>query len=115
MTSIEYPADVNRELSALRDQAELGAKVLADAEIKLVQLTLAADRIEALTYLDTSGTDTFRKFSAKVKAMDAIEAAELAKVEVNRIKIKLKQITDAQMNVQTQARMIELQWKTAGR
>jgi hypothetical protein len=51
---------------------------------------------------------------AKLKAMDAKEAAELAKVEVNRIKLKLKHLSESQMNIQTQSKMIELQWRTAG-
>lgn len=112
---IEYPQDVIRELGALRDQAELGAKVLADAEIKLVQLELAADKQESLVFLEAQGSVADRNHVARIKSIDQREAAELAKVEVNRIKVKLKQLSEAQMNVQTQARMVELQWKTAGR
>jgi len=111
---IEYPQDVIRELALLRSQAEQGVGVLAEAEKKQVLLALEADKLEALTYLEATGTDTHRKMVAKLKALEATEAAELARVEVNRVKLKLKQISEAQMNVQTQARMVELQWKTAG-
>lgn len=114
MTEIEYPGDVIRELSLLRAQAEKGIAILAEAEQKHVRLSMEADRIEALAYLEAGGSIPERQAVAKLKALDAIEAAELAKVEVGRIKLKLKSISEAQMNVQTQARMVELQWKTAG-
>lgn len=111
---IEYPTDVIRELASLRSQAEQGVGVLAEAEKKHVLLALEADKVEALAYLESGGSIPERQAVAKLKALDAREAAELAKVEVNRVKLKLKQISEAQMNVQTQARMVELQWKTAG-
>jgi hypothetical protein len=114
LTEINYPGDVNRELSALRQQAEAGINYLADAETKLVKLALEADRIEALAYLEAGGSIPERQAVSKLKALEAKEAAELAKVEVNRVKLKLKHLSEAQMNVQTQARMVELQWKTAG-
>ena len=114
MTSIEYPADVIRELAALRAQSEKGVSILAEAEANLVRLDLAADRIESLAFLESQGSVADRNHIARLKALEAREASELAKVEVNRIKVKLKQLSEAQMNVQSQGRMVELQWKTAG-
>ena len=114
MTEINYPADVNRELAALRQQAELGINVLAEKEREYVKLSLEADRIEALTYLEAGGSIPDRNAVAQLKALDATEAAELCKVEVNRIKLKLKHLSESQMNIQTQSKMIELQWRTAG-
>lgn len=111
---IEYPQDVIRELAALRAQAEKGISILAEAERKHVTLSLEADRIEALAYLEAGGSIPERQAVSKLKALEATEAAELARVEVNRVKLKLKSLSEAQMNVQTQARMVELQWKTAG-
>ena len=111
---IEYPIDVIRELSSLRAQAEKGVSVLAEAETKQVRLALDAERAEALAFLEAQGTVADRQAVAKLASTDAREAAELAKVEVNRVKTKLKQLTEAQMAVQTSARMVELQWKTAG-
>lgn len=114
MAEINYPADVIRELAALRDQAEKGITYLAEVERKYVLCQLDADRIQSLVFLEAQGTVADREHVARLKSLEAREAAELAKVEVNRVKLKLKQLTEAQMNVQTQARMVELQWKTAG-
>jgi len=114
LTEIQYPGDVIRELSALRVQAEAGIGYLADKEKEYVKLSLEADRIEALTYLEAGGSIPERTAVAKLKALEAKQAAELCKVEVNRIKLKLKGLSEAQMNIQTQARMVELEWRTSG-
>ena len=112
--AIEYPGDVVRELNALRAQSEKGIAYLAETEAEFVRLELEADRIEALTFLDAGGTVADRQAVAKLKALEAREAAELKKVEVNRIKLKLRHLSEALNATQTAARMIELQWKTAG-
>lgn len=114
MSQIEYPQDVIRELASLRKQSEAGISYLAEVETKYVRLALEADRVEALAFIEAQGSVELRKAVSKLKALEALEEAELAKVEVNRVKLKLKQLTEAQMNVQSQARMIELQWKTSG-
>jgi hypothetical protein len=111
---IEYPADVVRELNALRAQAEKGIGYLADTEADFVRLDLEADRVEAATFLEAGGTVADRQAVAKLKALPAREAAELKKVEVNRIKLKLRHLSEALTATQTAARMIELQWRTAG-
>lgn len=114
MTSIEYPADVIRELSALRRDAERGVQILADAERKAVELELNLNKQESTIFITAKGSVADRTAIAKIKTAELRLEAEIARIEVNRIKLRLKQITEAQMNVQTQARMVELQWKTAG-
>lgn len=109
---IENPADVLAELNRLREQSERGIQVLADAEAKWVTLSLEAERVEALAFLEAGGTVADRTAISKLESLEAREAAELAKVEVNRVKTKLKQLSEAQMAVQTSARMVELGWKT---
>jgi hypothetical protein len=112
VSSIEFPLDVIRELAQIREQAEKGVQVLADAETKYVQLQLEAERVEALAFLSAEGAMDLRKHQATLASMEARQAAELAKVEVNRVKTKLKQLSESQMGIQTSARMIELQFKT---
>lgn len=114
MTSIEYPADVIRELTGIRAQAEKGVQILAEAEVKAVRLELEAERIESLAYLEAQGTIPDRTAIAKLKSLEAREAAELARVEVTRVKTKLRQLSEALGATQTAGKMIELQWKTAG-
>jgi hypothetical protein len=113
LTELETPLDVVRELGRIRATSERGIELLAEAERNLVALELAADRVEALALLDAQGTVVDRQAVAKLAAADAREEASMAKVEVNRIRLKLKHLTESMMAVQTSARMIELQWKTS--
>lgn len=112
MSNIEYPADVIRELASIRAQSEQGITYLADAETKLVHLELAAERAEALALLEAQGTVPERQAVSKLASQKEREAAMLARIEINRVKTKLKHLTDAQMAVQTAGRMIELEYKT---
>lgn len=111
---IENPNDVIVELSQIRAQSERGVGLLREAEVKLAGLVMAAERAEAAAFLDCQGTVADRQAIAKIKSQAEREAAELAKIEVSYIKSKLKSLSEAMMSVQTSARMIELQWKTAG-
>lgn len=114
MTEIVTPLDVITELASIRAQSEKGIGYLAEAEIKLVAAELAADRAEALALLQAEGTVVDRQAVAKLQSAAEREVAALAKVEVNRVRLKLKHLTESMMAVQTSARMVELQWKTAG-
>lgn len=111
---IETPHDVVVELAAIRAQSERGLTILKEAEQKLVAAVLAAEKAEAAAFLDAQGTVADRQAVAKIQALPVREAAELAKVEVSYVKAKLKSLSESMMAVQTSARMIELQWKTAG-
>lgn len=114
MSAIEYPADVVRELNSLRSQSERGIALLAETEAEYVRLELEADRIESLTFLEAQGSVADRNHVARLKALEARGAAELKKVEVNRIKLKLRHLSEALTATQTAGKMIELQWRTAG-
>jgi hypothetical protein len=39
---------------------------------------------------------------------------DLARAKLNRVKAKLRHLQDVQTNIQSQARMVELTYKTAG-
>lgn len=108
---IDSPGAVVRELADLRAQSQRGVEVLAEAEIKQVNLALDAERAEFLAFLEAQGTVADRQAIAKLASLEKRQQAELAKVEVTRIKTKLKQLSEAMMSVQTSARMVELEWR----
>lgn len=114
MTLIETPFQVISELARIRAESEKGVALLRDAEEELVRLELVAERVEYKAFLDAGGTVADRNAISRLQATEAKEAAELAKVRVNYIKTKLKHLTEATMAVQTTARMVEIQWRTAG-
>lgn len=108
------PDTIIAELVDIRRQAGKGADAQFEAEEDMVRLVLAAERIEALAFMEATGTVEHCKAVAKVKSEEARLAADIAKAKLNRIKTKLRQLSEAQMNVQSQARMVELMYKTAG-
>jgi hypothetical protein len=111
---IEYPADVIRELAFIRVESEKGVAYLAEAEIKAVRLHLDAELLEAKEFIKASGTVADRQAVAKIMSHEQRLDAEIAKVEVNRVKTKLRQLSESLNATQTAGKMIELQWKTAG-
>lgn len=111
---IVTPHDIISELARIRQESERGIALLAEKEAEAVRLELEADTAQAKALLQAQGTVADREAGAKLACTQARFNAALARVEVNRIKLKLKHLSEAMMAVQTSARMVELQWKTAG-
>ena len=112
---METPGQIVQELTAIRQQSEKGVALLAEAEEKFVGLESEAEKIEAKAFLDAQGTVADRQALAKLKSADAHFEADLAKVQVNRIKTKLKHLSESQMGVMAAAKLIELEWRQMGR
>ena len=108
---IRTPAEVVAALREIRDMSDKGLKLLSERERDLVVAELEADKVEALAYLEAKGTVEDRKQQAKLAVLEARQVAELLRVEVSRIKLKLRQLSENQMSIQTSARMIELEWR----
>lgn len=121
MELINSPGDVIAELATIRAQAGQGGQYLAEVEAKLIEAELAYDRAKALALLTIDEADKARKVTIPVREAQVEIATQeerrhvgLARIEVGRVKLKLKHLSEAMMAVQTSARMIELEWKTAG-
>jgi len=108
---METPKEVIRELEKIRNQSEQGIALLAEAEIKYLELASAADRVEATELLSAQGTIVDRQAVAKLKAMDVRFEADLAKVELNRIKAKIRHLSESQMAVMAAGKLIQIEWR----
>jgi hypothetical protein len=64
-----------------------------------------------LSLLNSEGAVAVREAIAKLDAAEARLAADLAKAELNRIRNKTKQLTDAGMLTATMAKQVELTYK----
>lgn len=109
---METPGQVIRELDRIRQQSEKGIEILAEAERKWLELESAADKLEASELLKAQGTVVDRQAIAKLKASDARFEADLAKVELNRIKSKIKHLSESMMAVMAAGKLIEMEWRT---
>jgi len=108
---METPKEVIKELEKIRNQSEQGVALLAEAEIKYLELASAADRVEATELLSAQGTIVDRQAVAKLKAMDVRFEADLAKVELNRIKAKIRHLSESQMAVMAAGKLIQMEWR----
>jgi|AntAceMinimDraft_11_1070367.scaffolds.fasta_scaffold41543_5 hypothetical protein len=108
---MESPKEVIKELERIRNQSEQGIALLAEAEVKYLELASAADRVEATELLSAQGTIVDRQAVAKLKAMDVRFEADLAKVELNRIKAKIRHLSESQMAVMAAGKLIQMEWR----
>jgi hypothetical protein len=73
-----------------------------------------AEKIELQALVEATGTVVDRQAVSKLASQDARFQAELAKIEMTRIKSKLKQLSESMMAVMAAGKMVEVTYKTAG-
>ena len=112
-SEIKTPDSIIRELIEIRDEASRGISVLYDCEIKLADASINAETIEAKSLINSTGNVAERQAQAKLESAEARLQEQLAKAEFNRVKTKLRLLEQAQMSVQTQARMVELTYRNS--
>lgn len=111
---IDSPDDIIKQLAEIRAEAARGVTAQYEAEVKMAELELVAETVEAKALLNAGGTVADRQAVAKIQAEEAALAAAIAKAEYNRVKTKLRHLDQAQSSLQTAARMLEVTWRTAG-
>lgn len=109
---METPGQVIRELEKIRQQSEKGIEILAEAERKWLELEAAAEKLEASELLKAQGTVVDRQAIAKLKSADARFEADLAKIELSRIKNKIKHLSESMMALMAAGKLIEMEWRT---
>ena len=109
---METPGQVIRELEKIRQQSEKGIEILAEAERKWLELESAAEKLEASELLKAQGTVVERQAIAKLKSADARFEADLAKIELSRIKNKIKHLSESMMALMAAGKLIEMEWRT---
>lgn len=114
MSEIVTPDVIIRELVSIRSEAQKGIEAQYEAEKELAEAVLALDTAEAKALLDAQGTVVDRQAIAKLKTEDERLRESLARAKFNRVKTKLRLLEQAQMSVQTQARLVELMYRSAG-
>lgn len=114
MDNLQTPDSIIDELVSIREEAQKGVAAQYNAEVKLAKASLECDRVESLSYLGHPGTAGEKNAQAKIACLEARDSELMAKAEYNRVKTKLRLLEQAQMSVQTQARLVELMYKSSG-
>lgn len=111
---LQTPDSIIRELVQIRSEATRGIDAQFAAEQKLARAVIDAETAEAKALLMASGSVAERQAIAKVETEALRFAESIARAEYNRVKTKLKLLEQSQMSVQTQARLVELMYRSAG-
>lgn len=106
------PQQVISELNRLQTLSEKGVQTLADAELKLAEAENAFEKAFAHAILKhDGGTAQTKEALAKLDTADEKFAMQLARIERDRVKNKLKQISEACVSVSVISRQVELQFR----
>lgn len=114
MMDFQTPDSIIGDLVAIRNEAAKGVEALFQAEKDLVQAELDYDRAYSEALIAVQGTVVDRQALALLQVLDVRERRDICRAVVSRVKTKLRVLSEQQMSVQTQARMVELTWKTSG-
>jgi hypothetical protein len=109
----QTPDSIIQELRLIRGESSKGVDALLSAEEALAHAELAYDTAYSRAILAHKGTALDKEALASLEAAESRLERDLARARVNRIKVKLKVLSEQQMSVQTQARMVELTWRTS--
>jgi hypothetical protein len=107
------PSHIVEELQRITKEMDKGASALYDSECKLADADSAYDRAVSLAFLNNSGTVADRQAVAKLQAIEEKLKADLARAEYNRIKTKMRTLSDQATMMAVMSKNVELQWRHA--
>jgi hypothetical protein len=106
------PGHIIQELQRLTAEMDRGSNALYDAECKLADADAAYDKAVSLAFINNQGTVADRQAVAKLQSVEAKLQADLARAEFNRVKVKMKTLSDQATMMAVMSKNVELQWRT---
>jgi hypothetical protein len=108
------PDNVILELKRIQADLEKAPDALFTAETKLAELEAELDKAESLAMLRAEGsTVADRQSIAKIEVSSIRLARDIARAELNRVKMKIKVLESASMATAVIGRQVEIMYKTA--
>lgn len=114
MNPIKTPDSVIAELDQIKTEVAQRARLIQDAEKRALEADRLAKREFALAYKRASGSVEDRKQQATIDADDFFQARDDAQIALNYLRQRSKDLEQGQMNLQTQARLVEITYRLAG-
>jgi hypothetical protein len=106
------PTHIIQELQRLTAEMDKGSNALYDAECKMADAEAAYDKAVSLAFINNQGTVADRQAVAKLQSVDQKLQADLARAEFNRVKTKMKTLSDQATMMAVMSKNVELQWRT---
>ncbi len=105
------PDMVIQELNRLIHESAKAPNAIYDAECLVADREFEYDRIYSESFLSSEGSVEFRKAVAQDDSKEAKLQLGLAKAELNRVKNKTKQLSEAGILVSTIGKQVELTYR----
>jgi hypothetical protein len=115
MSEIITPDMIVAELREVRALASRGSEAIAPAESAFDTAEAVWQNVYDIAYELAEGTVALREIAARRAAKDQKLVMDVARVELNRIKAKIRQLESSQSNLQTQWKAIAITYAEAGR
>jgi hypothetical protein len=106
------PGQIIQELQRLTAEMDKGSNALYDAECKMADAEAAYDKAVSLAFINNQGTVADRQAVAKLQSVNQKLQADLARAEFNRVKTKMKTLSDQATMMAVMSKNVELQWRT---
>jgi hypothetical protein len=106
------PGQIIQELQRLTAEMDKGSNALYDAECRLADAEAAYDKAVSLAFINNQGTVADRQAVAKLQSVEEKLKADLARAEFNRVKVKMKTLSDQATMMAVMSKNVELQWRT---
>jgi hypothetical protein len=106
------PTHIIQELQRLTAEMDRGSNALYDAECKMADAEAAYDKAVSLAFINNQGTVADRQAVAKLQSVNQKLQADLARAEFNRVKTKMKTLSDQATMMAVMSKNVELQWRT---
>lgn len=103
------PEAISGQLTSLVADNYRGVNAVFEAESKLATAEYDLDLAEQRAFISANGSVAERNAIAKLESADLRLARDLARAELNRVKLKLKAIESALMASGTQAKLLMLE------
>jgi hypothetical protein len=100
-----------QELAELTAMNRKGVEALYEAEIGLARAEADLDKTEANAFISAAGSVAERQAKAKLECSEVRFARDVAKAQVNRIRMKLRTIESEIMAQATMSKILQAEMK----
>lgn len=105
------PQQIVSDLLQVIEQIRKGAQALYEAEVKLAEAENDLDLVEQRAFLGADGSVAERTAKARLEAAESRFQRDLAKAQVNRIRVKIKGLESELMAQATISKLVQAEMK----
>lgn len=105
------PLQIIEEIAKLTQENSRGAEALYEAEVALAEAEHELDTVEQKAFIRHQGTVADRTALARLEAADARLQRDLKRAQLNRVRMKIKNIETSLMGMGTQVKLMQAEMR----